>query len=260
MDLGDEVRISNESARGCGFRKKGGIYLVSDGSMAPCGRLPIPLTVCPCCNNGIKPARAWTWVDPRPLMKSKECPNGTGGIKLEIGKKLDFDAIGADPVGDLQWRHLQQLHAECPLANANLPERAGLLWIGEKFYPRPEDYMREAGTMGISRRIPAVPRGFKLGDAVMLAHRFCTKVAREPGSALGPGEFADPEGELFKFVGGIFTMFRPSKVEYILKGDETDEAILALRERGLSPVIVQNPVGEGAAEEEDDDEGSDGAK
>ena len=60
--------IVNESERGCGFRKKGGLYLVSEGLAAPCGKLPIPLTVCPVCGQGIKPSRGWTWINGKKLV------------------------------------------------------------------------------------------------------------------------------------------------------------------------------------------------
>lgn len=41
------VHTSVESARGCGFRKGGGIYLVSGGLSEPCPKLPIELKVVP---------------------------------------------------------------------------------------------------------------------------------------------------------------------------------------------------------------------
>ena len=48
----------------------------------------------------------------------------------------------------------------------------GLIWIGEKFYPMTADFMREAQMKGVSRRLPAVPRGFVLGETqVYLGHR-----------------------------------------------------------------------------------------
>lgn len=51
-----------EARRGCGYRKVGGIYLVGGGIGVPCDRLPYPLTVCPCCSQGVKQGRGWTWV------------------------------------------------------------------------------------------------------------------------------------------------------------------------------------------------------
>ncbi len=52
-----------ERRRGCGYRKVGGLYMVSGGPGRPCDRLPIALTVCPVCSHGWKQTRSWTWVD-----------------------------------------------------------------------------------------------------------------------------------------------------------------------------------------------------
>lgn len=49
--------------------------------------------------------------------------------------------------------------------------KAGLMWVGEKFYKTPEVFVAEGVTMGFSKRIKAVPRGFKVGETyVLLAH------------------------------------------------------------------------------------------
>jgi len=48
--------------------------------------------------------------------------------------------------------------------------KAGLLWIGEKFYKTPADFQKEGVAMGFSRRIKALPRGFKVGERVALHH------------------------------------------------------------------------------------------
>ena len=61
-----ETRV--EKARKCGRRKPGGIYIVSDGELGDCGRLPIPLTSCPTCGGGFHAARGWTWVDGRAIL------------------------------------------------------------------------------------------------------------------------------------------------------------------------------------------------
>ncbi len=68
MSLVDDIPLTFEAARGCGYRKAGGKYLVSGGEMLPCGRLPLELTVCPCCSQGIKQSRGWTWIDPEKLL------------------------------------------------------------------------------------------------------------------------------------------------------------------------------------------------
>lgn len=137
-----KVQTRQDSKRGCGFRKEGGYYLISEGLSTPCGKLPIPLTVCPCCNAGVKFARSWTWIN-LALFTEKE--------------KCDLPAM--------QCRG-------CPM-NAKI-ERCGLLWIGEKFYT-PQSFTEEAARLGVSRRIATVPREFKLGETyVAVAHIQCS--------------------------------------------------------------------------------------
>lgn len=132
-----ETRV--EGKRGCGFRKPGGLYLVCDGAGRSCGRLPVELTVCPCCSAGIKPSRGWTWVDADALLENTTC------LAKDCGA--------------------------CPLAVTEIGH-AGLLWIGGEFYASPREFNGEAERMGISRRIAAVPNDFVLGKTwVLLAHR-----------------------------------------------------------------------------------------
>lgn len=67
------------------------------------------------------------------------------------------------------------------------PGQHGLLWVGEAFYRSPEAFVREAAEQGVSRRVPALPRGFRLGETrVYLAHR---KAARDAEGAPSPGIF-----------------------------------------------------------------------
>lgn len=178
-----------EPRRGCGYRKVGGLYLVGDGPSAECCRLPLRLTVCPCCSAGIKQTRGWTWINP----------------VLMFGESYRPDCN------------------VCPAGNpARMGERAGLLWIGERFYATPEHFNAEARALGISRRIAAVPRGFKVGETwVLLAHPKACK--------------PDAEGH----TAGVFRIFRPSRIEKILtQSQATEEELDKLRERGITPVIV----------------------
>lgn len=156
-----------EAKRGCGYRKVGGLYLVADGAGSPCCKLPLELSICPCCGNGIKQTRGWTWID-----AAKMFPDG--GCK-------------ADPFSRMT----------CPAANPAVMGRVGLLWIGEKFYPRPVDFLNESAAQGISRRLPAVPREFKAGETwVLFAH---PKAIQKPRLIKeSPGGYFDvtrPDGE-----------------------------------------------------------------
>lgn len=194
-----------EPARGCGFRKVGGTYLVGGGRPLSCDRLPILLTVCPCCHAGIKQSRGWTWVDVALLV---------GGIHPDC--KDDFP---------------------CPLCMAT-PEmgKAGLLWIGEKFYPTPRVFEVEAAAIGISRRIAAVPRNFKVGETwILLAHPLAVETWEKnptPDLPLITGMRA-------VYKPGIFHVWKPTAIERICKESERNSAMVAdLRERGITPVFV----------------------
>jgi hypothetical protein len=200
-----EVQTRIEGRRGCGYRKPGGIYLVGPSEGQPCCKLPFELSVCPCCSAGIKPSRGWTWVDVD---------------KLFFENPLIIPDVGeaCDPL--------------CPLSKPGIG-RAGLLWVGEKFYPTTGDFTQEANLMGISRRISTVPRGFELGKTwVLLAHRKVVHKYPSPDSMV-----SDPE----EMLPGIFHMFKTIAVEYVVKGNETQEDLEQLVKRGLTPVDV-NPV------------------
>ena len=141
------VTISVESKRLCGYRKLGvngyGTYLMGEGPGAPCGRMPFPLEVCPCCGSGIKPSRGTTWITPATL----------------------FDGLVAEYDCDspICW--------SCPLLNLST-DPAILLWVGEAYYPTAAHFMTEANRMGISRKIPSIPHDFRIGQTwVYLAHR-----------------------------------------------------------------------------------------
>lgn len=218
-----ELRI--DGRRGCGWRKPGGLYLVSGGLSAPCGRLPIPLSVCPTCGHGIHPARGWTWIDSAPLLVGVECR--------------------AEPARCLV----------CPLSRPM--GRVGLLWVGEQYYATPGEFAAEADRIGVSRRIPAVPTGFRLGETwVWLAHRRVISQrcpwCRDPDEAreteaMNSGDWHPAarsmrcehcRGNGVIWHPGVFSAFRPVAVEYVTKGTESDAVIEALVRRGITPVRV----------------------
>lgn len=190
-----------EGKRGCGYRKEGGLYLVSPGQGRPCGLLPIPLTCCPTCGHGIKFCRGWTWINVATIAAMNQ-----HGCKMDGG------------CGD------------CPLADAKI-QRAGLLWIGEQFYKTPEAWALEASNMGISRRIKAVPRGFVLGETwVALAHIRAI-----------PAPIMEQDAKPTK---GIFRLFKPTTIQYVVKGNETPEELADMEKRGITPVKIQRKESE----------------
>ena len=196
------IKIVQEGRRGCGYRKVGGIYLRGTLYSKPCGRLPIPLTTCPCCGRGIKQSRGWTWVDPNELIRAVE------------EEKCKTPA----------------LCEHCPIAagiKGMLGSRAGLLWIGEGHYPTTKAFTQESNALGISRRLGAVPREFVLGETwVLLAHRRAIQEPLEMGK--------DP-----KWTAGIFQIFKPTSMEIVCDGTESEKTIDDYVKRGLTPVIVE---------------------
>jgi hypothetical protein len=191
-----------EAKRGCGYRKIGGTYLVSDRGGVICDRLPIPLDVCPTCGHGIHASRGWTWVDVAALV---------GGVHQAC--EDDFP---------------------CPLCMATSDMgRAGLIWIGGKFYATPGEFNREAALLGISRRIAAIPRNFKIGETwVLLAHAKTIQTLEE-----SDGDDLLKQREVWK--PGIFKVWRPQRIEKILpeseRGSETSADLIR---RGITPVFV----------------------
>ena len=197
----DIKTIVNEPRRGCGYRKEGGMYLMAGGFMAQCGKLPLRLDVCPCCGGGIKPARAWTWVDAEKLFAGAEC-----------------------------------IHTicDCPLDECQIMRhpRMGLVWVGSRHYTNPAVFLEEATRLGVSRRIPAVPKGFVIGETrVLFAHR---------ETWFGPS--TDDRKP------GIFGCFRPDRIEYVISVDDDDDKLERLEKRGLTLVDLARTDGDvGAA-------------
>ena len=198
------VYVSIEDERMCGFRKPSangvGIYLMSSGeSFEPCERLPHPLVICPCCGQGIKFSRAFTWIDP-----------------------MQMFAPDSFPVCSHKGKHQ---HENCPMCSPSLiGHKAGLLWVGEKFYPDPSDFTREAMDMGVSRKIPSLPHGFEVGkDVVFCAHKKAINAATYPEWFAAQAKDATD----IEFMSGVFFVFRPERVDLVIE-DENDIPEIAL--------------------------------
>ncbi len=186
-----------EQMRGCGYRKVGGLYLCGGGTSMDCDRFPYELKICPTCGGGIKFTRGFTWLDwlkyaqaHNPVEKCK-CPNS------------------------------------CPVCYPfNQGQPYGLLWVGEASYT-PQTFVQEALTMGISRRIAAVPRKLKLGETwVLFAHKSVC------------GEREGEEGKM-EGIPGVFYAFRPQSLELLVwESDAKPEYLEDLAKRNITPVII----------------------
>jgi hypothetical protein len=183
--------------------------MVGGGIGIPCDRLPFELTVCSCCGQGIKQARGWTWVDVAKLFQGAHVWQENEIAPRPCGCGSGF----------------------CPLCNN--PEtmgKAGLLWIGEKFYKTPDLFVKEGVELGFSRRIKAVPQGFKVGETwVLLAH---SKSVRTIVTC------SETEAK-YEDKPGIFYCWLPTRLEKIvLESTRGTEEIDALEKRGITPVFV----------------------
>lgn len=191
------VIVRFEDERGCGRRSPGRMYLVCDGVAESCGKLPIPLEICPCCGMGVKPSRAPQWLEqPERLWQDMAC---TADRKC----------------------------GNCPLRDGFHTGPALLIWVGEKYYKNSQDFVRESAVMGISRYIKHVPKGFEIGKTwVLLAHRKSIEIA--------PLFSAKAHWQQ-----GIFSMFKPTRIEIIVKENTSDKKIEDYISRGLTPVLVK---------------------
>jgi len=185
------VQKRYDQIRGCGIRQKG-LYLVGGQLSSPCGKLPIPLDNCPTCNCGIKFSRAPRWVSP------------------EI---LRLDRFGCE----------YNFCGSCTFSSSQKDDMI-LICIGKKFYPTPQDFLMEAREQGISRRIPAIPKGFEPGKTrILLAHPECS---------------FEVSGEWTKGL-GVIGSFVPHAIEYVVDGKESDKELSNLIKRGVTPVSVE---------------------
>ena len=221
--------MASEAKRGCGYRKVGGLYMVGGGLSAPCDRMPYRLDRCKTCGGGIKFSRGHTWLQPDFFTEHNHV--GTPGVDHFVG-----------------------CHDEspCPVCrNRNDFGPHLLLWIGRAHYT-PEAYLEESRTLGVSRRIPAIPKGLVLGETwVLLAHLdavppekpgICVRcgapeVEHVPGSATAA--HCSEGYEAPKPTPGIFCAFVPRAVELLLKeSDATPDRREKEAKRGVTIVAV----------------------
>ena len=187
-----------EQKRGCGYRKVGGLYLCGSGISTDCDRLPFPLEYCPTCGAGIKFTRGFTWID---------------------------------------WEEFAGKHEDCsdsPECSICVPsvhkQPYGLLWVGESFYT-PQSFIKEALGMGVSKRIPFIPKELVLNETViLLAHK---KGITEEVLSIGEEDYEYHEA--------IFFAFTPRAIEMLVYESElTDEKVDELLKRGITPITIPN--------------------
>lgn len=194
--------MATEAARGCGYRKVGGLYLCGEGASMRCDRLPYKIENCPTCGSGLKFTRAWTWLD------------------WEKYAGYHLDDCKCPP-------------AICPVCYPIVDRQPyGLLWIGEKFYS-PEAFIRESMQLGVSRRLPftgEIPRAsklLKLGETWVL---FAHKHVIHTGTDAQNNDVYEP---------AIFHAFRPTRLELLIwQKDATNERLVELERAGITAIVI----------------------
>ena len=110
--------------------------------------------------------------------------------------------------------------------------RIGLHWVGGQYYKTVDKFIQEAREMGISRRIKSVPHGFRIGvDWIALAHNEVCEIT--------PIEAYQKGLDTTKKAPGIFMVFKPTEVQYVVIGNEDEEKLQNLKKRGITPVEIR---------------------
>lgn len=175
-----------EAQRGCGYRKVGGTYMVSSKFHRECDRLPFRLEVCPCCGEGYRPSRTLRQITPEKILQGQHSP-----CECEPGCFIcNPSIISAE---ELDWNR------------KNVEIGHYLEWVGTGFYGTPEEFVKEAAKLGISRRLKSgVPRRLVVGKSIIfLAHKRATFVYNRKSKDGRRREIVTPMPAIFM----AFTVF-----------------------------------------------------
>lgn len=239
-----------EPKRGCGFRKLGGLYLVSDpGTQLACHVMPYKLLPCECCGQTIQFSRGHTWIKPGFFTadcQATECPamgrcvftmprhvscpacDGTGNVFT-----TELDAVGAS----LGLDDFEPTACKPCQGTGNRVGKVGLLWVGREFYPSASGFIDEATTLGVSKRLATVPRGLVLGETwVMLARKHDQPCPSCPPDE--PCEVCEGKGT----VSSVFYAFKPTRLEMIV----TEGMLWDRCPACTAPTHMDKPYGEAA--------------
>ncbi|TAK33496.1 MAG: hypothetical protein EPO21_13040 [Chloroflexota bacterium] len=188
-----------EARRACGFRKVGGLYLEGDGMAAGCDRLPVAIEPCPTCGAVPQFTRGIARINPRALWGDHGCHE-----------------------------------AGCPMCHP--PEKAYLMWVGSEYTER--SFIAEARRLGVSKRIPAVPKDLVVGeDWVFLAK---LHIIPDGGQQWMPFLRQQQEEDRRRNWGpGVFFAFRPRRlVQVITESMAAAGATEELAKQGVTAVVV----------------------
>lgn len=150
-----------------------------------------------------------------------------------------------DPYSLFQGNHPlcgDHILAACPMCFPK-HEPAYVMMVGEKYYPTPEDFTKEAARQGISKRIPFIPKNLVLGDTwIFLAHNQAVTAWEDQTVAVKEDKqlrLIDAPVMVKRL--GIFGAFRPQRIETLVrKSNATQEYVEQLGKRGITPVIFDD--------------------
>jgi len=221
--------MAQEVKRGCGYRRVGGLYLVGDFHWKPCDRLPLEVGHCPVCGHGVHFSRNAAEINPFRLWGEH-----TYKSVYELPHPKGFPVTCQEPCSCI------------PCFVCQPPDdTAFIMMVGEKFYPKPQDFIEEATKQGISKRIPALPKKLVLGETIIyLAHRKACNGHNPQQSELlegnGQGRLLDAEKKAEPKL-GIFAAFVPRRIEKLIwESQATEKVIKDLEKRGITPVIIKD--------------------
>jgi hypothetical protein len=184
-----------EPERMCGYRQVGGLYFVCPPTFYSCDRLPLIIPKCPCCG---------------------EHPRFTRGVARIDPQRVFDEHKFSGPFG-----------CNCPTTcTVCYPERkAYLMWVGKDYTY--ESLVTEAKTLGISKRIPRLPRDYKKGDEIFLAMK---------------SFIVDKNDKRFKH-DAVVMSFTPNLVEYLMEKKKTytkkeKAKVRELYDQGITIVYV----------------------
>jgi len=122
--------------------------------------------------------------------------------------------------------------------------------VGERYYKTPSDFQREARRLGVSKRIPFIPKELELGKTIVYLVHPKASLVRESaalqkamaivsGDATNQPRLMDSEKVEYKL--GIFSAFIPHRAEKLIwEHDATPEELERLEERGITPVVIKD--------------------
>lgn len=194
------VRKEVKVLRLCGYRKIGGLYLVGSLLSRVCDRLPYKLLPCMTCGKLYEFNRGVTKTSGKGVFQLRHIDD------LKIMRNA---ALLEDAEKGLEMKDVCECPDNCPICWP-IDRVAALVWVGKKFYTT-ELFTREAECMGISKRLPYIPKWLKLGETwAFLAHPEAVEVESAPGKNGGD------QGKLFTKMPGVFHAFIAERVEKIM--------------------------------------------